>query len=108
MELQPLRKRRFFDQSYLVKFDSAVEVEDIALHGSVLPFPTMAGLRLMRLATGDATFPQTLEMSQGQLTDIVDSLLVASQLDEVTENPVTRERLQTHAAIIDAVIQQSV
>ena len=101
MEVKPNTKKRFSTQTFNVIYDNRQEVCDVGQHGTLLPFPTIAGLRTLWLATNDkAEYPTTVTYSQRQLSDIADSLKSYSTQPEVVEDPAQMGRLAIESAIM--------
>ncbi len=105
MDISPAPKKRWFNPSFNVRFDSPQEVKDFATHGELLPFPTIAGLRTLAVSTSTkVAYPTVVEYGPEQLREIAENLSVAAIQPEVVGDPEQVARLMVEATIISAAL----
>ncbi len=108
MHIVPNPKKHWFKPGFDVRFDNPQELQDVATHGTLLPFPTIAGLRTLAVATStDVEYPLVVKYSQNQLIGIVDGLSVAASQTEVVADAEAAQRLVVMSGIIRTAIENS-
>ena len=104
MEIVPQPKKFWFRPSFNVLYDNSQELSDVVRFGSIMPNPTIAGLRTVMANSNTREYPVIVSYSDEQLREIAANLqLAAFQPEMVPDNDQAR-RLATISCVMYQVL----